>query len=288
VNREAAVFLGAGRAALLQLAHPWVAASLIQHSSLLSDALGRFHSTFRVVYTMIFGSRDQAMAASRGLYRRHSTIRGQLTATTGAYRKGDHHEANAVEALRWVFATLVDSAVLAYEFALPPLTANEREAYYRECKWMGLLFGIPTAALPDDWPAFSKYMEETLASSLLAVGEEGRLLGRSVLAGAGTWVRPPFWYRALTAQGLPAELRTGFDLPYGTEEDVSVAQARRLLRKVYPQLPGMLRFVGPYHEANARLCNRAPNAMTRLSNRFWMGQPRLLHPGKFDTADETH
>src|SRR5258708_40260467 len=59
VNRESAVFLGAGRAALLQLAHPWVAAALAQHSNLLHDAVGRFHSTFRVIYTMLFGTRAQ-------------------------------------------------------------------------------------------------------------------------------------------------------------------------------------------------------------------------------------
>jgi len=35
INCESALFLGAGRAALLQLAHPWVAAALDQHSSLL-------------------------------------------------------------------------------------------------------------------------------------------------------------------------------------------------------------------------------------------------------------
>src|ERR1700760_2817784 len=57
VNRECGIFLGAGRAALLQLAHPWVAASLAHHSNLLNDAIGRFHSTFQVVYTMLFGSR---------------------------------------------------------------------------------------------------------------------------------------------------------------------------------------------------------------------------------------
>src|ERR1700727_3400337 len=57
VNRESAVFLGAGRAALLQLAHPWVATALIQHSNLLSSPIARFHNTFRVVFTMIFGTR---------------------------------------------------------------------------------------------------------------------------------------------------------------------------------------------------------------------------------------
>src|SRR5215472_8660065 len=56
VNREAALFLGAGRAALLQLAHPWVAAALDQHSNLRNDPVGRFHNTFRVVFTMIFGT----------------------------------------------------------------------------------------------------------------------------------------------------------------------------------------------------------------------------------------
>ncbi|HTF63043.1 MAG TPA: oxygenase MpaB family protein [Edaphobacter sp.] len=69
VNRESAIFLGAGRAALLQLAHPWVAASLVHHSNLMNDAIGRFHSTFRVIYTMLFGTRAQAIAASRQLYR---------------------------------------------------------------------------------------------------------------------------------------------------------------------------------------------------------------------------
>ena len=36
INCESALFLGAGRAALLQLAHPWVAAALDRHSSLLA------------------------------------------------------------------------------------------------------------------------------------------------------------------------------------------------------------------------------------------------------------
>src|SRR6202050_4840859 len=79
VNRESAVFLGAGRAALLQLAHPWVAVALAHHSTLLNDAVGRFHSTFRVIYTMLFGTRAQAIEASRQLYRQHTGIRGEIS-----------------------------------------------------------------------------------------------------------------------------------------------------------------------------------------------------------------
>ena len=110
VNRESAVFLGAGRAALLQLAHPWVATSLAQHSNLLNNPVGRFHSTFRVIYTMLFGARAQAIASARQLYRRHTSVRGELPHAIGVYPQGEHYQANEVAALRWVHATLVESA----------------------------------------------------------------------------------------------------------------------------------------------------------------------------------
>ena len=51
INREAGLFLAAGRATLLQLAHPWVAAAIAEHSRTLHDPIGRFHQTFRVMFT---------------------------------------------------------------------------------------------------------------------------------------------------------------------------------------------------------------------------------------------
>src|SRR3954449_12316270 len=78
IDREAAVFLGAGRALLLQLAHPWVAAAIAQHSRSLADPIGRFHRTFSIVFTMVFGTTGQALAAARRLHRRHAAISGTL------------------------------------------------------------------------------------------------------------------------------------------------------------------------------------------------------------------
>src|ERR1043166_369044 len=72
IDREAVVFLGAGRALLLQLAHPWVAAAIAEHSKTLADPIGRFHRTFDIVFAMVFGSLDRAMQSSRQLHRRHS------------------------------------------------------------------------------------------------------------------------------------------------------------------------------------------------------------------------
>jgi uncharacterized protein (DUF2236 family) len=277
VNRESAVFLGAGRAALLQLAHPWVAVALAHHSNLLNNAIGRFHSTFRVIYTMLFGTRAQAIEASKRLYQRHTGIRGELPNAIGSHVQGEHFEANEIAALRWVYATLVESAILAYEFVLPPLPPAEREQYYLESKRMAALFGIRAEDLPQDWAAFLRYTAEMFDSPQLGVDDNALVLGRSVLSGVGTWLHPPHWYLSVTAFWLPPRIRTGFALPFGTREQQAADRAARWLPRIYPKIPEVLRFVGPFHEAEARLRGRSPGALTRKNNLFWMGEPRLLY-----------
>ena len=53
---------GAGRALLLQLAHPWVTASIDEHSVVRDDPLGRARRTFQHVGTMVFGSMPQVLS----------------------------------------------------------------------------------------------------------------------------------------------------------------------------------------------------------------------------------
>jgi uncharacterized protein (DUF2236 family) len=285
INRESALFLGAGRASLLQLAHPWVAAALDQHSNLRSDPLARFHNTFKVVFTTIFGTLQQALAASRSLYHLHTRIRGEVPASAGAFPAGSHYQANEVDALRWVFATLVESAVIAYEGVLPSLSSAEKESYYAESKTLAMLFGIPPAALPVDWSAFENYNREMWASDTLAINSLSRELGHRVLHGRGSWVPVPHWYRALTAAWMPDRLREGFALNYGEREQRAAAKALRRLPTIYRKIPTAVRYVGPYHEACARLQHRGVGPLTRASNRFWMGQTRMLgqHRNETDT-----
>ncbi len=278
INRESALFLGAGRASLLQLAHPWVAASLEQHSNLRSDPLGRFHNTFRVVFTMLFGTLEQALAASRHLYQLHTRIRGNLPESVAGYPRRSPYEANEVYALLWVFATLIESAVVAYESVLPPLSDSEREAYYDESKIMAALFGIPAAALPEDWRGLEAYMQTMVASDRLGVNALSREMAHRVLHGRGSWVPVPNWYRNLTTAWLPERLRQEFGLGFGAREADSAARASRWLPRIYPRLPGMVRHVGPYQEARARLLGRRVDALIRANNRFWMGQDRMMFP----------
>jgi uncharacterized protein (DUF2236 family) len=275
INRESALFLGAGRAALLQLAHPWVVAALAQHSSLLNKPIARFHNTFRIVFTMIFGSLQQALAASRHLYTLHTRIQGELPEGVAGRPSGTHYEANEIAALRWVYSTLVESAVLAYECALAPLTTAERDQYYAESKTLAGLFGIPASALPATWDDFAAYNHAMHASDTLGVNSASRVMAHNLLSGAGSWIKPPLWYRALTTQWLPERFRAQFALEFGVREQQAAARAQLRLPGIYRRLPLAVRFTGPWREAQARLASRRIGLFTRMNNRFWIGQPRL-------------
>ena len=182
VDREAAIFLGAGRALLLQLAYPWVAAAIEQHSDALADPIGRFHRTFGVVFAMVFGSLEQSLGTARRLHRRHAAIQGRLPAAAGPFPAGSLYCANAIPALRWVYATLVETAVMAYELVLPPLTPEQRERYYRESRLFAALFGIPNECLPQDWAAFSAYTAAMAQSDTLSVTDPVRTMARRLIA----------------------------------------------------------------------------------------------------------
>jgi len=277
VNRESALFLSAGRAALLQLAHPWVANAIAQHSRTLDDPIGRFHHTFRVMFTLSFGSLDQALDAARGLHRLHQSIQGAITETAGRFEQGSFYQANEAEALTWVFATLIDSSLLAYKLALPPLNQAEREQYYAESRKSAALFGISPAELPADLAGFERYLHSALQSDMLRVSAGTRLLAHRLQSGAGWRIRPPFWYRALTTQLLPPRFRQEFGFEYGDRERKAALRALRWIRRIYAQLPPAMRFVGPYNEVQSRLGGRtAAGLAVRTSNRVWIGQSTLF------------
>jgi uncharacterized protein (DUF2236 family) len=265
---------------LLQFAHPWVAAAIAQHSRSLTDPIGRFHRTFSIVFTMVFGTTGQALAAARRLYRRHTAISGTLRENAVAFAAGSPYCANDVAALRWVHATLIDTALIAYQLVNPPLSAQDRESYYADTRVFAALFGIPQSTLPQSWADFARYVDDMFSSDTLAVGNAARSIAAELFSGSGTRLRAPFWYRALTASLLPPRLRDAFELPYGPSELRSVERVLTVFRHVHPWLPARLRYVAPYHEALARLAGRdRPAPLTRVLNRFWIGRSSMAIGG---------
>lgn len=277
VNRESVVFLGAGRALLLQLAHPWVAAAIADHSDAVREPLTRFHRTFGAMFSLIFGSNDQALKTARKLHHRHAAVHGVLAEPAGSFPAGTRYWANDREVLQWVHSTLVETALLVHEMALSPLTMEEREGFYREsCRFAGL-FGLPRSLLPSDWAAFTNYTQAMHQSDILTVTAHARMVTDHIFGDKSIpRRRPPAWYQAVTAQLLPPRLRGPFGLSYGEIEQQRAASALRWIRPIYPFFPYHLRYVGPYQEAEARMSGRTtPGILTQSLNQIWIGQ-RLL------------
>src|SRR5688572_14503814 len=67
VAGESAGVLGGGRALLLQLAHPLVAAGVADHSNFRADPLARLERTLESMLSIVFGQRHEAEVTLRQL-----------------------------------------------------------------------------------------------------------------------------------------------------------------------------------------------------------------------------
>jgi uncharacterized protein (DUF2236 family) len=247
LHREAALGLGLGRAILLQLAHPWVAQAVADHSTFRQQPVERFLSTIAAAYLLVFGSRRQADAAAARIRAVHARITGTLSEDVGRWRRGTPYRAADPDALLWVLATLMDTTLVVYEACFAPLPAPVAEAYLRDTARLGALVELPVERVPRDRASLEAYMRASVADGTVAVGETARHLARSVLypdlprgARAATWLARA-GNRAVTEALMPAELRR----QYGSLLAVRHPHLRRLGgmagRRLLHRLPARLR-----------------------------------------------
>jgi len=254
VNREAIVMLGGGRAALLQLAHPYVAYGVDQHSATRHDPIGRFRRTFENVFAMVFGDLDTAVACARRVHAVHQKIRGAIHEHAGKFARGHRYQANDVDALFWVQATLIDTAVLTYELLCEPLTLAEKEKYYDESRLFSGLFGIPEEAMPKDWPAFRRYFDAMLASDAITMSQPAKEMAQFLFQPPRPIAGPAVgWYRIFTASLLPPRMRAELGLSWTQRDETIARRTLPLLRVIQKRTPERLRFFPDYVEAMRRV-----------------------------------
>jgi uncharacterized protein (DUF2236 family) len=248
VNREGVLLLGGGRALLLQVAHPLVAAGVAQHSSYREDPWGRLLRTLDTVTTIVFGTTEQSREAAERLHRVHSRV-------TGTADDGTPYEANDPELLMWVHATLVDTSLLVYTNYVGELTRAERERYYEEQKRLGEAFGIPLERQPDDFAAFNRYFDEVVQGGTLQMTDSLRDVAAATLRPRLPFVaRPAIEYvNLVTAALMPDWLREELGLPWGRNRARMHAAQRAVIRRLVPLLPGLLREFPPARSADRRM-----------------------------------
>jgi uncharacterized protein (DUF2236 family) len=227
VNRETVLLVGGGRALLMQVAHPLVAAGVVQHSSFEREPWRRLYRTLDLATTIVFGDAEQSARAAAALRAVHARVEG--TAPDGrAYRALDS------DLLLWVWATLVDSALLAYERCVGPLPGVERERYYAEQTRFAAVCGVPDGHWPPTASAFAAYVEATIANACV-VGDDARRIARRV-------VRPAYGpINLLTVGLLPPTLRERYGFAWDPGRERSLRLVLGAARTVRPALPARAR-----------------------------------------------
>jgi uncharacterized protein (DUF2236 family) len=275
---DVGVFLGGGRAALLQLAHPMVAYAVHHHSRARRDVLGRFQRTFHHVFAMAYGELDDALTAARRVHAFHARVHGEIPETIGAWRAGTPYHANDGDALRWVHATLVDTTIAVRARLGTRFAPGELDRYVIEMNRFAALFGIPRALLPRTWAEHEDYMASMLASDRLAVAPIALEMSRFLLGRGGPHAQPPLGRLAelLAAAMLPPRLRHAFDLAYSRVDRHAIDLGFATLGRLYEQLPRRLVAIPAHSEATRRLAGKPPSAVSAWAERTLFGLSRRV------------
>jgi uncharacterized protein (DUF2236 family) len=255
INREVIAVAGWGRAILMQLAHPAIAAGVEHHSSFrgsLLSGLRRLHATVSAMLSIVFGNTDEMVGAAARINTIHDRVRGQIPApaadrtscgSSGDAGSGDSYSAHDPDLQRWVHATLIDSIPCAYERFVGPLTKDERDRYCVETTIMEPLLAMPPGSLPRDARQLDTYIRDMLTGGTLVVTDSSRALARALLY-------PPNWrviwpvlrpMQLLTIGTLPAPIRAAYGFEWRQADARALARWTAFLRIVVRLLPPLLR-----------------------------------------------
>ena len=229
VDGEGVLLLGGGRALLMQLAHPSVAAGVADHSEFAADPFARLRRTLEASYAIVFGTEDQARRTAAAIRAVHDRV------------SGPGYDANDPDLLLWVHATLVDTSLRVYTRFVAPLTRAEREAFYEESMLQAELLGCPVSHQPATLDDFREYVRTMVGS--LQVSDVARRLAHDVLHPRVPWFSEPVFElgRQITVGLLPAPLRAGYGLRWDRPRQAALTAASLASRRIVPRIPAAVR-----------------------------------------------
>ncbi|MDN4649201.1 oxygenase MpaB family protein [Curtobacterium sp. PsM8] len=220
-----------GRAILLQIADPVVAAGVRRHSDFARRPQQRLAHTLMYVYAVVVGTPEDAAVAASFVTHAHRPVTG----------------ADDCDRQLWVAATLVDSALRAHRLLGSTVDDERAEDVLRAYAPIATALRVPAERWPDSMAAFERYWASTLAQ--LRVTDDARGVVRDLLhpRHAPAWVRAVMpVVRVVTVGMLPAPVRTQYGFPWGPREVRRFHRTVTGLRLLRAVLPGaLLRLPGP-------------------------------------------
>jgi len=248
IDREVLVLAGGSCALLMQTAHPVVAAGVAEHSTYVTDPFGRLLRTLTSSYDVIFGSRSTADGAIRRVNAIHASVRGRLPGSGEAYSASDP------EALLWVHATLVDTALRVYGRFVAPLSAAGEQSYHHECRRVAELLGVPSGDVPPTIDELRTWMAWMIDSGRVRVTPTARAIADTVLY--PTRLLPRLAWDAahlISLATLPDALRRQYGIGWSGARRRGVDRLASGTRRILPLVPGAVRHVPQSRSAERRV-----------------------------------
>jgi uncharacterized protein (DUF2236 family) len=234
------------RALVMEVAHPKIAAAVAQHSTFERRPLTRAWVTADTALRLVFGNDQVARAAARQVYAVHDRINGSMPVHQPADRLEEaRYSAHDARLLAWVWATLVDTAEVAYTRWVRPWSEGEADEFFAEMRAFGLFFGIPDAVLPADRHALARSLEDMLADDGYGASDDSRSLARRILWFRRWNVPSPVvrLERVLALATLDPRLLARLDIEADAADRMLGFRLDDLLRAYYRRLPRSPRVV---------------------------------------------
>jgi uncharacterized protein (DUF2236 family) len=264
--REPLLMLGAGRALLMQAAHPLVAQGAIDHSAYAVDPFGRLERTIEWVTLVSFGTTEEAVAASARVLRVHRRISGELPEehATERVRAGTEYSAANEALLRWVHASFVDAMLTAHEALIGDLTDADRDGFVREWDAVAGMMRVPRRLLWRDAASMRAYVHRQVTRGPALPGPGSRRVARTVLHPPvkSPLLRPGMEALAFISIGLlPVVVRRAYGFAWSPAHTAAHRTLLLSLRSMHSLLPRRLR-VSPIHDlALARSKGQWPRSL---------------------------
>lgn len=245
IDRELLVLAGGSCALLMQAAHPSVAAGVAEHSTYATDPFGRLLRTLTSSFDVVFGTRREAEATIRRVNAIHGAVRGKRP-------DGAAYSALEPEALLWVHATLVDTALRVYDRFVAPISEADAQRYHRESAAVAVRLGVPEALVPATISELRAWMAALIDDRVVRVTPQARDIARTVLYPLRF---PPrlAWDAAhlVSMATLPPALRRQYGIGWSPARERGVRRLAAASRRLLPFVPSVLR-----HAPQARAADR--------------------------------
>jgi uncharacterized protein (DUF2236 family) len=249
VLREASVMIGGVRALLMHAAHPLVVAGARQTGMYERDPWRRLERTLRQTFTVVFGTHEEAAAASKRIDDVHRAIKGADPVT------GRRYDARDPELLLWVHACLVDSFLLFERLTVGRLDDAGQQAFHLEQMATVAPLGLPAEQIPATVTGLRAYLDGVIASGILRPTDGARSVAALVRDPPDGVPRRWLWHLVsfLALHSLPPEIRALHGVDHTRVDELRLQAVCAAMRLDRPLMPPRARFIAPALLAGARL-----------------------------------